>query len=460
MNTNIEDKSLSPAVLSVRSIPKAFLRLATVNILSSLLIPLSSTISVLFLGHLHEIHHLEGVALTGALLSSLYEALLFLRAGTTGITAQASGRGDKREMILILARNSLLALIIGIALTAMQLPIQETFLAILDVAPNISTSVSACFSAQIWGAPAILLNFVLFGWLLGIGQSRLVLLLAFVGTFTNIVMDYFLIVVLDLTSAGAGISQAANQYVTLLVGLLVIWLEVRSYDIDIDWKSIFNTSAIRETLFLNGNIMVARMMSLTTFLFFNYQSSAFGTNTYAKNALLIQVVLIGYACFDGLGFTVETLSGNFKGTGQKENLVSLMSFAVKIALLISLIIAGVCTLFPTWVFNLFTNHSEIVSGIHLYSPWLVSVLCFGSIQFALGGYYLGLAEGCAIRNSAFISFFTAFLPIAIWSSSAHSNHALWLAMSAFPAVRAIVFWIIFPKTLDLLPTEDSDLATN
>ncbi|NET54394.1 MAG: MATE family efflux transporter, partial [Merismopedia sp. SIO2A8] len=67
-----------------------FLRLALVNIVSNLMVPMASLFDVAFLGHLTEIRHLAGVALATVLFNYIYWSFGFLRMGTTGTTAQAA----------------------------------------------------------------------------------------------------------------------------------------------------------------------------------------------------------------------------------------------------------------------------------------------------------------------------------------------------------------------------------
>src|SRR4028119_2178651 len=147
-------------------IPRYF-RLALANVLSSIMIPLANLVSAIFLGHLEEIHHFAGVTLAGNLLNFLYIVLLFLRMGTTGVTAQAVGRDDREGVLLVGLRNGLIALVLGVAIVLLQYPLGVLGFSILDVASEVKYSAQAYFNTQSWGAPAILLNFVLLGWFLG-----------------------------------------------------------------------------------------------------------------------------------------------------------------------------------------------------------------------------------------------------------------------------------------------------
>ena len=68
---------------------KRFFKLALINILSTLTVPLVGLVDTAMLGHLPDIRFLAGVALGSLLFDFLYWTLAFLRMGTTGMTAQA-----------------------------------------------------------------------------------------------------------------------------------------------------------------------------------------------------------------------------------------------------------------------------------------------------------------------------------------------------------------------------------
>jgi MATE family multidrug resistance protein len=90
-----------------------------------------------FLGHFTEIRHLAGVALATILLSYIYRVLNFIRMGTTGITAQAVGQGDRQAMLMVGLRNGLVALVLGVALVVVQYPLQALWFGLLDAAPEV-----------------------------------------------------------------------------------------------------------------------------------------------------------------------------------------------------------------------------------------------------------------------------------------------------------------------------------
>jgi len=208
-----------------------FLKLSAANILSNLMVPLASLVDTAFLGHLSEIHYLGGVALATVLFNYLYWSFGFLRMGTTGLAAQAAGRASDRvseregsaELWLLLGRSVGLAIAISLVILLLQWPIQALGFRLLGASAAVQAAGVAFFQGRIWGAPAVLVNFVLLGWFLGQGQGRRVLVMAAIANGANILLDYAFVVRLGWASFGAGLATALSQYLALGVGAIFVW---------------------------------------------------------------------------------------------------------------------------------------------------------------------------------------------------------------------------------------------
>lgn len=424
-----------------------FFQLAVVNILSNLTVPLAGLISVAFLGHLVEIHHLAGVTLSTVLFNYLYRTLSFLRMGTTGVTAQAVGRNDQVTILLTGLRNGLLAVGLGLAILVLQHPLRELGFAVLSADPDIKASGQAYYDARIWAAPATLLNFVLIGWFLGQGKSGRVLLISAIGNGVNILLDYYLVVRWDWNSAGAGWAIALSQYVMALLGLILAGQDIHWQDFQNALPKLWDATALKNTLQLNGNIFVRTFAFLSTFSIFTSFSSAIDPLLLAENGLLLQVFSFAVYLIDGLAFATESLTGILHGQGSQKPLLPLLGIAGSSSLLIGIAFSTVFVLFPTPLFALLTNHAEVLEQMGRYVTWLIPVLGFGSIAFMLDGYFLGLAEGATLRNAALVATLIGFAPIAVVAWQLQSNDLLWLALSVFMATRAILLGIQVPRTL-------------
>ena len=411
-----------------------FWRLAAVNVLSNLMVPLASLVDTAFLGHLSEIRYLAGVAIASVLFNYIYWTFGFLRMGTTGVTAQARGRGEADLVIVTLLRNAAIALAISVIILVLQQPIREVGFTLLRAEPEVIEAGRAYYNALIWGAPATLLNFVIFGWLLGKEQAGLVLILSLVSKGTNIVLDYLFIVLWQQQSAGAGAATAISQFVTLILGLILIWRELPKRPLQ---HRIFELSALKATFALNKDILIRTLALITTFAVFTNLSATMGTGILASNTLLLQVVTLAAYFIDGIAFATESIAGNLQGQGASHQLIPLLKLAGGSSLLAGLSFAIAFGLFPQFLFGLLTNHSEVIAQINNYVWWLLPILSFGSIAYMLDGYFLGLTAGKILRQSTLIAALLGFVPIAIAAWYFQANHLLWLALAVFMMLRSI-----------------------
>jgi MATE family multidrug resistance protein len=430
-----------------------FLRLALVNVLSNLMVPLSGFLSIAFLGHLGELQPLAGVTLATILFNYLYRTLGFLRMSTTGVTAQAMGKSDAAAAWLILLRHALLALVMGLAVLIFAHPLQILGFSLLSAVPEVKAAGQAYYDARIWGVPAALLNFVFIGWFLGREESGKVLVLSAVGNGANILLDYLLIVRLGLNSAGAGMATAISQSLMCLVALAFVlqavnWQELRGL-----LPQLLDTSTLKDALRLNRDIFIRTLAFLSTFSLFTNLSSAMGTETLAENALLLQVITLAVYLVDGLAYATESLAGNLKGQGSREQLLPLLRIAGGSSLAVGLSCAGAFVLFPTPLFGMLTNHGEILARLNGCVSWLLPVLGFGSLAFMLDGYFLGLAEGSTLRNAAVTATLVGFAPIAALAWYWHSSYLLWLSLASFMAARALLLIRHVPRTLKIMNCE-------
>lgn len=428
-------------------IHNGFLRLAFVNILSNLMVPLASLVDLAFLGYLDEIHHLAGVSIATVLFNYIYWTFGFLRMGTTGRTAQARGSENHREVKQICLRNCLIALVIGTIILIFQYPLREIGFSLLSATPEVKASGINYYQSLIWGAPATLLNFVLIGWFLGLEQGGKVLLLSVVNKATNIILDYIFIVRWGWESSGAGSATAISQYITLFVGIICVFKFISLAEIPQLIKDIWQPQIIRETFILNRDILIRTFALISTFAIFTNLSSYIDTLVLATNTLLLQIVTLAAYFIDGLAFATESLAGKSYGEGNQAQLKILVKLSGIISVSIGLIFALVFCLFPTPLFSLLTNHAEVIQNINSYVFWLIPVLSFGGMAYMLDGYFLGLTQGNLLRNSTLIASLVGFLPFAIVGWFFQSNHILWLALATFMATRAITLGKAIPNII-------------
>lgn len=422
------------------SFTSQFLRLSVANILSNLMVPLASLVDTAFLGHLSEIHHLGGVALATILFNYLYWSFGFLRMGTTGLTAQAVGRQDDEGMWLLLGRSGVTALAIGLGILLLQWPIRELGFGLLSATAGVEASGVAFYGGRIWGAPAVLLNFVLLGWCLGQGQGRRVLVLAAIANGANILLDYLFVVQLGWASFGAGVATALSQYLTLGVGLGFILKQWRNQQRRPPWQALqqklWHWPALKALFALNRDILIRTFALVTAFSLFTNFSSGFGETILAANTLLLQVISVAAYFIDGFAYTTETLAGQFAADPTPQRRQQLLQLGLGLSLVCGVGFGLLFRAIPS-LFQLLTHHQSVLETVAQYSIWLLPVLGIGSMAYLLDGYFLGLTAGSILRNASLVSTGLFFLPLGIIAVQQQSPTLLWLAMSSLMVGRVL-----------------------
>ena len=214
------------------------------------------------MGHLQEIDALAGVCIANILFNLVYLILEFLRMGTTGLTAQAVGADDQEAALLVGLRNGLIALGLGIVLLILQYPLREVGFSLLSADIDVKAAGIDYFNARIWGAPAVLLNFVLIGWLLGREENSKIVVLSVIGNAANIILDYLFIIQWGWNSVGAGVSQASSQYLMLFIGILLASRKVQWQEIRAVSPQIMDFSELKTMLALNRDILIRTITDL------------------------------------------------------------------------------------------------------------------------------------------------------------------------------------------------------
>ncbi|MGL4884169.1 MAG: guanitoxin biosynthesis MATE family efflux transporter GntT [Waterburya sp.] len=418
-----------------------FYRLSFVAVLYNMMIPLAGLCDTAFLGHLKDIKPLAGVILASILFDYLYRILKFLRTSTNALTAQAVGEDNNQEMILAGLRSSLIAIAIALIILLLQYPIHKLGFTILSGSPAIEVSGIEYFNARIWGAPAVLLNFVLIGWFLGREKNSLVLLISIVANLSNVLFDYLMIYRWHWESMGAGLATALSQYLGLLVALIGVTFSLNWQDVSLAITKVWKKESLQDAIGLNFNILVRFLALISVYSIFTNISATMGTNLLAENGLLLQIALLSQFAIQGVGMTTQTLVGNFKGKGEEHKILSLLIVAISTSLIISLGFALSVIYFPETIFSWLTNHAEINQEIVSYSIWLLPLFSFTAIAFMLEAYFIGLKEGKILRNASLIAFFLIFIPLIILTLYIQSVHLLWFSLTSYMLTLIVVLTI-------------------
>jgi MATE family multidrug resistance protein len=291
---------------------REILRLAIPNIVSNISTPLLGTVDVILMGQFSK-EYLGAIGVGGMIFNFIYWNFGFLRMGTTGLTAQAYGRGSRQEMALTLGRALLVGLLLAALLLLLQVPIEWISSSLMNVEGTQAELVAQYFYIRIWAAPASLALFSLFGWYFGMQNAVYPLILTIFINVVNIALSYYLVIVLGWTVEGVAVGTVVAQYAGLLLGILLFFGKYSYLLKELKARALLQWEALRGFLTLNRDIFL-RTLSLTFgFGFLFSRSAASGELILAVNTILLQFLNWMSYGVDGFAYAAESLVGKYHG---------------------------------------------------------------------------------------------------------------------------------------------------
>ena len=157
---------------------KQILHIALPSIVSNITVPLLGLIDVAITGHLGSAAYIGAIAVGGMLFNIIYWMFAFLRMGTSGMTSQAFGARNLTEVVSVLLRAVLVALLISGVMLCLQVPVRDLSLSVIAPSAEVAAYTRTYFNICIWGAPAALSLFALTGWFVGMQNSKIPMVVA------------------------------------------------------------------------------------------------------------------------------------------------------------------------------------------------------------------------------------------------------------------------------------------
>ncbi|EKE77514.1 MATE family efflux transporter DinF [Gallaecimonas xiamenensis] len=419
---------------------KRVLALALPMILSNITVPLLGLVDTAVIGHLANPAFLGGVAVGNMLVTFLFWLLGFLRMATTGLIAQAHGRGDGAALAAWLGKAGAMALALAAALLLLQWPLGQLGLWLSGASGEVKAQAALYFYARIWGAPAVLVNLVLLGFLVGRQDTRGPMALLILGNSLNILLDLMLVVGLGWQVRGAALASVVADYATLGLGL---WLVHRRLP-DFDWRAALGHSGWRRLLSLNRDILLRSFCLQLCFVFITFQGARMGDQVVAANAVLLNFLLLISYALDGIAYAAEALTGRAVGQGDEKALRYWVRLCGQWSLAFALAFVALFGFFGEGIIALLTDLPAVRQTAAQYLGWVVALPLVALWCYLFDGVFIGATRGRAMRNSMVLSTFGVFFPVW-WLAQGLGNHGLWLALTAFMAMRGLSLWWLYRR---------------
>ena len=426
---------------------RSILKLAIPNIISNITIPLLGLVDMILMGHLGSATYIGAIALGGTIFSVLYSFFSFLRAGTTGFTAQALGSNDKTETIFSLYRSLCIGIPIIIFILALQVPITHISTLLLDGSDEVKALAISYFYIRIWAAPANILLYCLNGWFVGMQNTKIPMFIAILINVMNIIFSIFFVLILKQNVTGVALGTVIAQYCGLSLAIILLIKNYKSYFIKVDRKTLFDFNKIKRFFKVNTDFMIRSFLLIISIAFFTNQSAKLGDNILAVNMILLQSFYIFSYFTDGFAYAGEALVGKFVGSNDRNNLIKVIRLLLIWGFSISIPFTILYALFPSTFVKIISDNPNILTEVEPYYIYMIVIPLITFAAFIWDGIYIGATASKAIRNTMIISTILVFLPSWYILTPKFGNHGLWIAFLCFMIARGVAMTLMANKNI-------------
>lgn len=423
---------------------KKILQLALPSIVSNITVPLLGLVDVAIVGHLGSASYIGAIAVGGMLFNIIYWLFGFLRMGTSGMTSQAFGKRDLKEVTRVLYRAVGVGLFIALFLLLLQYPVRKIAFELLDTTPEVEQLATLYFHICIWGAPAVLGLYGFSGWYIGMQNSRFPMFIAITQNIVNIVASLCFVFIFGMKVEGVALGTLIAQYSGFLMALLLWFRYYGRLKIRMRWKEIMEHSAMRRFFGVNSDIFFRTLCLVAVTTFFTSTGARQGDVVLAVNTLLMQLFTLFSYIMDGFAYAGEALTGRYIGARNyaalKRMIHLLFGWGIGLSLLFTLLYGAGGKGF----LGLLTNDFTVIGEASHYFYWVLAIPLAGFAAFLWDGILIGatatrlMLYSMLVASGIFFSVYYLFYGIM-------GNHALWLAFILYLLLRGIMQWALWHR---------------
>lgn len=419
---------------------KDYLKIALPFIVSTVTQPLLGAVDTAAVGQLGAVELIGGVAIGTVIMNTLYWLFGFFRVSTTGQSAIALGKKSEKDKATSLIRPFVMATIVGLTFIALQPLIWQGAEWIIDPEAAVAEEAKKYFFILIWGAPFVLLNYTLIGWLMGQAKIKETLFTQIFGNVLNIVLDVLFVLVFEMGVEGVAIATLIAQITTFVIGIVLVkrasgfsfkpYLHMAQMGGD-EFKTIIAS---------NTDLLLRTVCLLIMFNAMARFGSDLGADTLATNAVMMQITFLASYMFDGIANASSVFAGKSVGEKSPNLLSQVITLNFQWTTVFVVILTAIIWLTRDGIVLIFTQIPEVLELYGQVSHWLIIFPLVAGYGISVYGIFTGTGTTRPVRNSTFFTL-VVFLVTAALVLEPMGNNGLWLALTLFYVGR---FAFLYP----------------
>lgn len=422
---------------------KMYISLMIPFIISTVTQPLLGAVDIAVIGRVGNENSIAGIAIGSLIFNTLYWMFGFLRVSVTGYSAQSAYKSIEESSLTFL-RPIFMAILISIIFILFQKLLFSTSMMFINPISEVRAVTSIYYKILIYGAPFVLFNYVILGWLMGQGNIKGSLTMQISGNVLNIILDILFVLILKYEVKGVAIATLISQILSTIIGLYFII--PYGYFKYFDLKKIVKKREILEIISVNKNLMIRTFCLLLHNNMIMEASSKLGVDILAGNSVLLQILSIISYSFDGIANASSVFAGRAKGLKNNLLMKDVLRKNLYWGFVFVVLTTGLYMSLSKNIISLFTNVDTVLLTANTYRMWvgLYPIVAF------LGLTYYGIFTGTNKTLPIATSTIVAFILFAIsWKFMIpiFGNNGVWISLLVFYFFRGILLVMQLRKTL-------------
>ena len=361
---------------------------------------------------------------------------IFLAYGTTPYVSslQATKQISNLNYFISFGRKS--SLLIGILSAGLLIFVSSQLINFFEPTPNVSSKAISYLILRSLGLPFYLLNMHSTAVLRGMKYPKITLYSSVIVGVSNVVLSYFLGIVLNFGITGIAVSSSIAFFISSLYSTKVL----------IDTQTQTTNSVISEEkkeiskkFFSVGFFIFIRSKFLTLFMaYLRNRASLMSMSEIALQHVLLQLWSFGYVFVDALAIAAQTLVAEYKAKFNLYKNSELKKYLNSLTLKIAAFLFIISFIFLENMVLLITDVSLVsIIDVELKILFALSLL-IGSFAFLWDGILLGLDKSRQFSTLTVISSILGFLSCAYLLAQDNSLSSLWIGLNASLLSRALL----------------------
>lgn len=405
-------------------------------------------------GHLGSELFLSAIAVGSVMLNVVFWIFGFLRGGTTGLTANALGAGDRQEVSRVFYRALFISLSAGLALIALQVPIFELLWHIAGSDDEVRVLVSEYFSLRIYSSPALLATMAISGWFVGMQSTFYPMVIAIVMNVLNIGASCFLVFGMQMGFAGVALGTMLSNWLGLVVAAICLLWFLKGQRLRCSIRELFRGPWLRY-FSVNGNLFLRSFFIISVTMGVTAAGARLGNLTLAVNVIVMQFFQFFSFFMDGFAFSGEAIVGLRLGEGNGAMLRLSVKRLIQWALGTGIFFSVFYFFTTGTITELLTDSANVSEGVDNLRLWISLIPVISCWAFIFDGFYIGITDTFKMMISAMIGGFLFFMIIYSdqWSSGLGltlnlQNEVIWSAFLTYLLARGIYLAAMWPASVN------------